>query len=39
MHAPTPLAPAADPRVIGGAMSDAGLLCALGARRPLPPRR
>ena len=39
MRLPSPLPPAADPRVIGGAMSDAVLLCVLGTRRPVPPRR
>ena len=31
--------PATDPRVVGGAIAYAGTLCALGTRRPMPPRR
>ena len=31
--------PSADPRIVGTATAYAGFLCALGARRPVPPRR
>ena len=31
--------PTVDPRVVGTATAYAGFLCALGARRPVPPRR
>ena len=39
MRIHAPLMPAADPRIVGAAMSDAAMLCTLTTRRPRPPRR